>query len=57
MIFMFIVYTPRRVYKEIYGYVFMKRKWNGQDTICETKDHFISKMINPCTKDLLDIQG
>ena len=30
MIFMFIVHIPGEIYKEIYGYVFMKRKWNGQ---------------------------
>ena len=58
MIFMFIVHTPERVYKGTYGYVFMKRKWNGQrHNIRDKKDHFISNMISPYTKDLLDTRG
>ena len=58
MIFMFIVHTLGRVYREIYRYVLIKRKMEWTKThMLDKKDYFISKMISPYTKDLLNTQG
>ena len=59
MIFMFIVPTPGKVYKErdIWVCIYEKEKRMDKDTCMTKKDHFISKMISPYTKDLLDTRG
>ena len=54
MIVMFIVHTPRRVYKRKDIWVCMCEKgkeWTRH--YCVTKDHFISKIISLYTKDFL----